>query len=98
MTDEVIGCCWHCNAGLTRHEYGRETNCLACGKPTRVCRNCRWYAPGRPNQCEEPVAEPIQDKQRANYCEFFESTRETGGGEAAEADAQRQAAEELFKL
>ena len=32
MNDEVIGKCWHCGAGLTKAEYGRETACLVCNK------------------------------------------------------------------
>ena len=94
----IIGRCWHCGADLAGSDFGRETNCSGCGKPTRVCRNCRWYAPSRPNQCEEPVAEPVQEKERANYCEFFEATRDTGGTGGGDADALREAAEELFKF
>ncbi len=96
MKTEKIGNCWHCSADLGMHDYGRETNCPGCGKPTRVCRNCRWYDPSRANQCQEPMAEEVMDKIRANYCEYFEATVQTGGDGGA-ADALRRAAEELFK-
>ncbi|MEJ2619176.1 MAG: hypothetical protein P8163_02695 [Candidatus Thiodiazotropha sp.] len=74
VNDLIKGKCWHCNRGLQAIDYGRETSCLTCGKPTRVCRNCRWYAPGRPNQCEEPAVEQVLDKEKANFCELFEPT------------------------
>jgi primosomal protein N' len=50
--ETVIGKCWHCDAELQSADYGRECDCRGCGKPTRVCRNCRWYAPDRANQCK----------------------------------------------
>lgn len=97
MNNTVIGKCWHCGIELGAADYGRETHCLACGKATRVCRNCRWYDPGRANQCQEPMAEKVQDKERANYCEFFEPTTDiTASGSPAASD-HRQAAEDLFK-
>ncbi|MEJ2386200.1 MAG: hypothetical protein P8Y27_02445 [Chromatiaceae bacterium] len=49
MTEEIKGICWQCGHGLTPADYGRETVCPACGKETHVCRNCRHFAPGRPN-------------------------------------------------
>ncbi len=63
MNDDIIGKCWHCGAGLTKADYGRETSCLACNKPTRVCRNCRHFAPGRlfdpsPNPAAGPGPAP----------------------------------------
>ncbi len=98
MNEKLNGRCWKCGAELTAAEYGRETNCRACVKPTRVCRNCRWYAPSRPNQCEEPMADRVMDKERANFCGYFEATADPLGGDAGESqDALRQAAEDLFK-
>jgi len=99
MTTEIVGCCWHCGADLGVRDFGRETNCLDCGKPTRVCRNCCWYAPDRSNQCEEPMAERVMDKVRANFCEFFEPSPEPGGDEGAGSGEDLvKAAEDLFKI
>ena len=33
--------------------------------------NCRHYAPDMANACREPVSEPVQDKDRANFCDWF---------------------------
>ncbi len=93
MPEDIIGRCWHCGADLTRADYGRETNCLGCGKPTRCCRNCRFYQRGRPNDCVEPMAESVSNKERANFCGFFDPwTTPTGA-----AGQARQAADDLFK-
>ena len=98
MHHPVIGRCWHCAADLTDLDYGREAECPRCRKQTHVCRNCRWYAPTRPNACAEPIAEPVKDKDRANFCGYFEaSTPADAGSAATDADALRRAADDLFK-
>jgi hypothetical protein len=97
---DTIGHCWHCGAALRAADYGRETDCLACGKPTRCCRNCRFYQRGRPNDCIEPIAEEIADKTRANFCELFDPAEQpagAGNGSAPATESLRQAAEDLFK-
>lgn len=96
--EEIRGTCWHCGRGLTAADYGREQTCLGCGKPTRCCLNCRHYAPGRPNACMEPMVEHVVDKAKANFCELLEPVIRDGAIAAGPAvDAQRQAAEALFK-
>jgi hypothetical protein len=98
MNHKVIGSCWQCGHSLTVVDFARETSCPGCTKPTRVCRNCRHFAPGRPNDCVEPMAEPILEKERANFCELFEpSDRPAGNGAGAVADDLLKAAENLFK-
>ena len=99
MNETVSGTCWHCGGAVYAQDYGRETNCLACGKPTRVCRNCRWFSRGVANECREPMAERIIDKERANYCEFFDPSMDAGDGAAPspEEDLLKRA-EELFKF
>ncbi len=99
MSSEIIGTCWSCGHGLQASDYGRETNCLNCSRPTRVCLNCRWYAPERTNACEEPVAEPVMEKDRPNFCSFFEpATGNQAGSESKSAADHMAAAEDLFKL
>jgi hypothetical protein len=98
METEHIGSCWNCRHGLTKADYGREATCPGCGKSTRCCRNCRHYAPGRPNDCLEPMEERILDKSKANFCELFEPAENPlPSGAKPDLDALRQAADDLFK-
>ena len=97
MSTEFTGKCWNCERPLTPADYGRECNCLGCGKPARVCRNCRNYARGRPNDCVEPMADPILDKERANFCGYFEPTDQPAVGSGPVADDLLEAAKDLFK-
>ena len=93
---ESIGDCWGCGHKLLKSDYGRESLCTSCSKSTRVCRNCRWFAAGRPNDCLEPMAEEVMDKTRANFCDFFEPTFNEAGPDTGANDLIK-AAEDLFK-
>lgn len=71
MTD-LSGYCWHCASPLGPLDFSREGECPNCRRQTHVCRNCRFYRPGLHNDCQEPVAERVQDKTRANFCDYFQ--------------------------
>lgn len=98
MGDQVSGACWHCGQTLGENEYHRESTCPGCRKYTHVCRNCRFYAPGRPNSCLEPIADAVMDRERSNFCGYFEaaSPKATNAAQTSLDDLMK-AAEDLFK-
>ena len=55
-----------------------------------VCKNCRLWDPSIHNQCREPEAAFIRDREEANFCAHFDfrdgdvRTKDTGQ-EAAKA-------------
>jgi hypothetical protein len=57
---------------------------------------CEFYDPGRANACREPVAEPVSDKMRANFCGWFRPRAGLQGEGDAAAGAARQALDDLF--
>jgi hypothetical protein len=97
MPYNMHGTCWHCGQELKERDYSREASCPGCGKPTHVCCNCRFYKPGAPADCSEPVADPVADKTRANFCGYFEPTEHQATARSDAGDL-RQAAEDLFDL
>jgi len=97
VTADIIGKCWSCGRPLTGSDLGRETLCLGCHKPTRVCKNCSWYDSAKTHQCGEAILEPVKDKERANYCDFFQATENSAGDKSDSKDSLIQAAEDLFK-
>ena len=67
--------CWSCGTGLPYARYAtvpREEDCPHCGTDLHSCRNCRHHDPSVNNQCREPDAEWVTDRERANFCERFQ--------------------------
>jgi hypothetical protein len=62
-----------------------------------VCRNCSFFAPGSHNDCREPGAEPVTDKERANFCEFFAFATAGPAGLGKGTDGARAALDALFR-
>lgn len=91
------GRCWHCGQQLEGGDFNRANRCPGCQKATHACRNCLYYQPGLNNDCREPVAEHVVDKQGANFCDYFEPNPTLKAGQADSPDYLLSAAEDLFK-
>jgi hypothetical protein len=81
--------CWYCGSPVTESgPLGRSMRC-SCGKDLRCCRHCRFFLPGSRGDCSEPGAEPVSDKERANFCDWFSLDPQfrspTGGQQKARA-------------
>jgi hypothetical protein len=50
---------------------GRSEACPFCGRDLRSCMNCRFYSPGAHWDCAETIPEPVSDKERGNFCDYF---------------------------
>jgi hypothetical protein len=51
------------------------------------------------NACAEPMAEEVMEKNRPNFCNFFEPEIKGNEGEQAKSEADHlAAAEDLFKF
>ena len=75
---------------------GFRDTCDRCGADLHVCLGCAHHDSGAYNECREPSAERVLDKDRANRCDYF-----TPGGRASEDAAERARAraeiDRLFK-
>ena len=96
LVENMQGQCWHCKQQLTSTDYQREARCPQCQKATHACSNCRYYQPGISNDCREPIAAHVSDKQRANFCDYFEP-RQDANTVDSNPENLLQAADELFK-
>jgi len=96
--------CHHCNRELKLlSELQRTDSCPYCLSDIKCCLNCRFFDPGMNNQCGEPQAEWTPEKEKANFCEFFELREVSpigrpglGGARSAEEGA-RAAFDSLFR-
>jgi len=91
--------CHNCRRELAvDKKVGRSETCPFCDSDLHVCYNCRFYSPSSYNECGEPQAERVVDKDRRNFCEFFTfadgapAEKKPGGGQDA-----REKLESLFK-
>ena len=95
--------CHHCGREIQLlSELQRTDSCPQCYSDLKVCLNCRFFDPGKNNQCSETSAEYVRDKSKANFCDYFEpnkrlplNTRDSSTG-AAKTDV-RSAFDDLFK-
>lgn len=76
---------------------GRRDECPKCHADAHVCRNCKHYDPAAYNECREPSADRVQEKDRANFCDFFYGRDPSGVSVSDKQKDLRAAAEALFK-
>ena len=89
--------CHFCGAPVTIGEpIPRDGECGSCGHDLRCCRNCRHWDPRYNNECTETMADPVEDKTRRNFCEYFYFNRApfaaATGGKARESEARAKLA------
>ena len=78
---------------------GRHHVCEDCGADLHACRQCEFYDPYAANQCREPSADKVADKDAGNFCDFFRLSSGEPSGKPAEdpaAEARRRL-EDLFR-
>lgn len=88
--------CFSCGKSLdVSGKPGRRDECPFCGADMRVCLNCRFYDAGAYNECKEPSADRVTDKEKANFCDYFEFGDGSGRKED-DKDKAKKAIDDLF--
>jgi hypothetical protein len=90
--------CARCGAALPAGPCGRRDTCASCGADLHACIQCDFYAPGAYNDCREPQADRVVDKERSNFCDYFRPATGAGPKGATSArDEARARLDALFK-
>lgn len=91
--------CYSCQKEIqTSHKISFREDCPFCRVDLHVCRLCMFYDPKAYNECKESNAERVVDKEKANYCEYFQLTEEaSSNSQLSEAELAKQKLAELFK-
>lgn len=71
---------------------GFRDECAGCGRDLHVCRNCAHHDPAAYNECREPQAERVNDRERANRCDWFRAGEGPDGSGAADPRGDAKAA------
>lgn len=91
--------CYFCNGELEfKDKVMRKDTCTHCGRDLHCCLQCRFYDPSYHNDCREPQAEMVRDRDKANMCDFFRFCGAGTSGEDGEEDAREKAKKELDRL
>lgn len=89
--------CFRCGADITEKKPVRSTLC-GCGAEVKVCLNCRHYDRSAPQQCREPQADWVREKDRVNFCDWFQlASAPRGTPSAGEKKDATSAFDSLFK-
>ena len=79
------------------NQTGRRETCPACESELHACIHCRHFDETVAKQCKEPFAEVPEDKEDANFCDFFQLGDGAKRVSGPSKDALLSAAEALFK-
>jgi len=79
-----------------KERVGLREECPQCRADVHACRNCQFYDRSAYNECREPSAEVVREKDRANHCDYFQAGQGPGGKGPSKEDLLK-AAEALFK-
>ncbi|MGM0431108.1 MAG: hypothetical protein ACQEQU_00175 [Spirochaetota bacterium] len=94
-----MGVCFFCGAEIPQSEpIHRSTLCRACGNNVKICKNCRFYDTGAAHECREPISEPVTDKERANFCDYFSLSVASQSSAMRAAEEKARAKEAFNKL
>ena len=91
--------CHACSADLEFDDpIGRTALCPRCSSDLRCCLNCRFHDISSYNDCAEPMAERVMEKDRANFCDYFSPGGSAGIGITTLQSASKSGLSELEKL
>lgn len=64
--------CWKCGKNIEEGtQIFRNSEYPECKSDLHSCRNCKFYESGAHYDCKESVDFPVNDKERANFCDYF---------------------------
>ena len=87
--------CYGCGAVLAFDgPVGRRTTCPECDADLHRCLNCRHYDETAGNECREPHAERVVDKDALNACDLFQ----LGDGASRRRHSSKVAKDQLRAL
>jgi len=90
--------CYSCKTEINIDgKPGRRDTCPNCAAYLHCCLTCRFYDVNAHNQCREPQAEWVQNKEMGNFCDYFEPATKLADKQSDRAAEARKKLGELFK-
>lgn len=90
--------CFSCGEELEfARSLGRTDTCPKCDADLKVCLNCKHYDRAVAEQCREPTSDFVSNKERANFCSFYQPSVSGNASGPSAADDARAKLDALFK-
>ena len=89
--------CYSCQKSLSfslGEKISFSEECDHCAADIHNCKMCKFYDLKSYNECKEPSAERIVEKEKRNFCEYFTLN---GSLQVESENKTLSAAEALFK-
>lgn len=81
--------CHHCHHSWpVSPPITRSEECPSCRRDAKVCLNCRFYQANAYRECQESQAGWIKDKEKGNFCDYFEAGQGSAPGSAKDSAAK----------
>lgn len=68
---KLIMICWKCNKEIDIQSVYRNSECPSCKTDLHCCKQCKFYSTQSHLDCKENISEPVIDKEKSNFCEYF---------------------------
>jgi hypothetical protein len=81
---------------IVRERVMMKDECPHCRRDLHCCLQCRFHDPAYHNQCREPKADPVRDRDKMNLCDYFEFGAAPCANDLKD-DQAKQKIESLFK-
>jgi hypothetical protein len=93
--------CWKCGTEISEVSGARKVlrtdSCPKCDSDLHACKNCQHHDPKYHNECRETQAEWVNDRERANFCDYFSpATVSTSRSVGSSSDQAKSALDKLF--
>lgn len=91
--------CHACGEEIPRAgKISRQEICPHCRADLHCCYNCTLYDEYAENHCKEPSAEWVGDREKNNFCDYFDFRDSGGMNELIRRQKEaREKLEALFK-
>ena len=89
--------CHRCGVEVALERIGVRDVCGKCRAYLHCCRNCEFYERGAHNDCREPNAELVAEKEDGNFCEYFHFSSARHAESTHPSNDARAKLERLFK-
>jgi len=94
-----MSACYFCHTSLDpKLRIVRDSVCPSCQRDLHACVQCRHFDRNAHNQCREPNAEWVTDRDRRNFCDYFSLNSAAATGiKTNRAQDARTKLDQLFK-